>query len=158
MTTKIQELIQKNSIIIDLKCADKFEAINTISRFLCSVNGLSNAEEAAGKIIERETEMSTGIGLGIAIPHARIAGIDRLYMAAARSSEGIEFNSLDEQAVNLIFMMVSPANTSTEHTQVLSALSRVMSYEEVRTNLMQAGTPEAFGETIANAENKYIEA
>jgi PTS system fructose-specific IIA component len=158
MTTKIQDLIQKSGIITDLKCADKFEAINTITRFLCSVNGLSNAEEAAARIIEREREMSTGIGLGIAIPHARLSGIDRLYMAAARSNEGIEFNSLDEQAVNLIFMMFSPASTSTEHTQVLSALSRIMSYEDVRTNLMQAETPEAFVEVIANAENKYIEA
>jgi len=157
MTTKIQDLIQKSGIIIDLKCVDKFETINTMTRFLCSVNGLPNAEEAADKIIEREREMSTGIGLGIAIPHARLAGIDRLYMAAARSIEGIEFNSLDEQAVNLIFVMVSPASTSTEHTQVLSALSRIMSYEEVRTNLMQAGTSEEFAEIIANAENKYIE-
>jgi len=156
MTTKIQNLIQKNSIITDLKCTDKIEAINTITRFLCSVNELDNAEEAAAKIIERETEMSTGIGLGIAIPHARLAGIDRLYMAAARSNEGLEFNSLDEQAVNLIFVMISPASTSTEHTQVLSALSRMMSYEEVRKNLLQAETPEAFAEIIANAENKYI--
>ena len=158
MATKIQELIQKSGIITDLKCADKFEAISTMTRFLCSVNGLPNAEEAAARIIEREREMSTGIGLGIAIPHARLAGIDRLYMVAARSNGGIEFNSLDEQAVNLIFVMVSPESTSTEHTQALSALSRIMSYEDVRTNLMQAGTPEEFAEVIAAAENKYIEA
>jgi mannitol/fructose-specific phosphotransferase system IIA component (Ntr-type) len=158
MTTKIQDLIRKNGIITDLKCADKFEAISTIARFLCSINGIPNADEAADRIIEREREMSTGIGLGIAIPHARLSGIDRLYMAAARSNEGIEFNALDEQAVNLIFMMISPASTSTEHTQVLSALSRIMSYEDVRTNLMQAATPEEFAEIIANAENKYIEA
>jgi len=158
MTTKIQDLIQKNGIIVDFKSTDKFEAIKSIASFLCSINGLPNAEAAADKIIEREAEMSTGIGLGIAIPHARLEGIDRLYMAAARSNAGIDFNSLDEQAVNLIFMMVSPANTSTEHTQALSVLSRIMSYEEVRKSLMQADTPEAFAEIIANAENKYIEA
>jgi len=157
MKTKIQDLIQKNGVIIDLKCAGKFEAINAMTRFLCSVNGLDNADEAAAKIIEREGEMSTGIGLGIAIPHARLAGIDRLYMAAARSNEGIEFDSLDGQAVNLLFVMVSPASTSTEHTQVLSALSRIMSYEEIRNSLMLAETPEEFAEIIANAENKYIE-
>jgi len=155
---RIQDLIQKSGVVIDLKCADKFEAIGSLARFLCSVNGLPGAEDVAGRIVEREMEMSTGIGYGIAMPHARLAGIDRLYMAAARSVEGIEFNSLDEQAVNLIFMMVSPANTSTEHTQALSALSRMMSYEDVRRSLLQAETAEEFVEIIANAENKYIEA
>jgi mannitol/fructose-specific phosphotransferase system IIA component (Ntr-type) len=152
---KVQELVQRNGVIIDLKCAEKFEAINSMARFMCSVNGLSNAEEVAGKIIERETEMSTGIGFGIAIPHARLSGIDRLYMAAARSVGGIEFNSLDELPVNLIFMMISPANTSTEHTQVLSTLSQIMAYEEVRDKLLRTDTPEAFVDILADAENKY---
>jgi PTS system fructose-specific IIC component len=156
MKTRIQDLIQKGNVIVDLRIADKFEAIGSVARFMCSVNGLPDAEGVAGKIVERETEMSTGIGYGIAIPHARLSGIDRLYMAVARSVEGIEFNSLDEQAVNLIFMMVSPANTSTEHTQALSALSQIMSYEDVRRKLLEANTPERFVEVIANAENKYI--
>jgi PTS system fructose-specific IIC component len=152
---KVQDLIQRNGVIIDLKCAEKFEAINSMARFLCSVNGLSNAEEVSGKIINRETEMSTGIGFGIAIPHARLSGIDRLYMVAARAAEGIEFNSLDGLPVNLIFMMISPANTSTEHTQVLSTLSQIMAYEEVRNKLLQADTPEIFVDILAEAENKY---
>ena len=153
---KVQELIQKNGVIVDLKCTDKFEAIGTVARFLCSVNGLANVEETIAQIVEREMEMSTGIGYGIAIPHARLSGIDRLYMAAARSVGGIEFDSLDEQAVNLIFMMISPANTSTEHTHILSALSQIMSYEDVRKKLLQTDTPEAFVEIIASAENKYV--
>jgi len=153
---KIQELLQKNGVIIDIKGTDKFEVIGSLARFMCMVNDLPNASDIAGKIIEREKEMSTGIGYGIAIPHARLPGIARLYMAAARSIEGFEFDSLDEQAVNLIFMMLSPANTSTEHTQVLSALSQIMSYDEVREKLMQADTPEAFIEIIVGAENKYV--
>jgi mannitol/fructose-specific phosphotransferase system IIA component (Ntr-type) len=155
---KIQDLIRRNCVIIDLKCADKFEAIGSVARFLCSVNGLDGAEDVANRIVEREREMSTGIGYGIAMPHARLEGINSLYMAAARSVEGIEFNSLDEQDVNLIFMMVSPANTSTEHTQALSALSRMMSYEEVRRKLLQAATADEFVDVIAKAEDKYVEA
>jgi fructose-specific phosphotransferase system IIA component len=153
---RIQDLIQKNGIVIDLQGADKFEVINSMARFLCLVNGLENVDEVARKITEREMEMSTGIGYGIAIPHARLEGIDRLYMVAARSVEGLEFDSLDEQVVNLIFMMVSPANTSAEHTQVLSTLSQIMAYEEIRRQLLQADTPEMFVEIIVSAENKYI--
>lgn len=154
---KIQELIKKNGIIIDLKATGKIEALNSIARFLCSINGLTNTEEVCAKIIERETEMSTGIGFGIAIPHGRLNGINKLCMAAARSAEGIDFDALDDQPVRLIFMMVSPANTSEEHTLALSLLSRIMSYEEVRDKLFNASTPDEFLDIITNAENKYVE-
>ena len=154
---KIQELIKKNGVIIDLKSADKMEALNSITRFLCSINGLTNTEEACAKIIEREMEMSTGIGFGIAIPHGRLSGINKLCMAAARSVDGIEFDALDDQPVHLIFVMISPANTSEEHTSVLSSLSRIMSYEEVRNKLRAASTPDEFVDVITKAENKYVE-
>ncbi|MDR2577344.1 MAG: PTS sugar transporter subunit IIA [Chitinispirillales bacterium] len=152
---KIQNLIQKNGIIIDLKSTNKFEAISDIARFMCRVNGLANADEVADMIVEREMQMSTGIGYGIAIPHARLLGVDRLYMAAARSAAGIEFEALDGAAVNLIFMLISPANTSTDHTQALSRLSSIMSHEEIRLELAQAGTPEQFLDILVRAENRY---
>jgi len=154
--TKVQDLIQKNGVITGLKPAGKFEALVTVASFLCSVNGLPDADIVSGKIVDREKEMSTGIGYGIAIPHARLSGIDRLYMVAARVAEGIEFDSLDGAPVNLIFMMISPASTSTDHTQVLSALSQIMSYEDVRKQLLEAESPEAFVDIIAAAETKYI--
>lgn len=155
---RIRDLIRRDSIITDLKTADKFEALGAVVRFACSVNGLDCAEEAAGKIAEREEDFSTGIGYGIAIPHARIDGIDRLYMVAARSAEGIEFDSIDGLAVTLIFMLFSPTSSPAEHTEVLSALSRMLSYEEVRRRLSQADTAEEFRAIIAEAEDKYVEA
>ncbi|MCL2688915.1 MAG: PTS sugar transporter subunit IIA, partial [Chitinispirillia bacterium] len=92
-----------------------------------------------------------------AIPHGRLGGINELCMAVARSAEGIEFEALDDQPVHLIFMMISPASTSEEHTSVLSALSRIMSYEEVRNKLLEVSTPDEFVDVITKAENKYIE-
>jgi mannitol/fructose-specific phosphotransferase system IIA component (Ntr-type) len=154
---KLQELLTKSSIIIDLPETNKNEFLSQMAHFLISLNGLSGADEVAAKILDRESEMSTGIGYGIAIPHARISGIDRLYMVAARSALGLEFNAIDEQPVQLVFMMISPANTSIEHTQILSSLSRIMSYEEVRTKLLKAEDSEQFLEVITKSENKYIE-
>jgi mannitol/fructose-specific phosphotransferase system IIA component (Ntr-type) len=79
-------------------------------------------------------------------------------MAAARSAAGIEFDSLDGLAVNLIFMLISPENIPTAHTEVLSALSRILSYEEVRRGLLSAGTAKEFVDILAKAEIKYVEA
>ncbi len=155
---KIRELIREECVITDLNVAEQIEAIRSMARFTCSIGGLDRAEEVADKVIEREGEMSTGIGFGIAIPHARLAGIDRLYMAASRSVGGIEFESLDGLAVNLIFMLVSPESIPTAHTEVLSSLSRMLSYEEVRRGLLSAGTAKEFADILAKAEVKYVEA
>ena len=154
---KIQDILQKNSILIDLNSTDKQEVLSQMAQFMTSLYDLPNAESIGQKILERESDMSTGIGYGIAIPHARITGIDRLYMVAGRSDKGIEFNAIDEQPVQLIFMMISPTNTSTDHTQILSSLSRIMSYEEVRRKLLTAESPENFQDIIIKSENKYVE-
>jgi len=155
---KIRELIGEDCVITDLKAADKLEAIKSVARFACSIGGLDRAEEVTGKVLEREEEMSTGIGFGIAIPHARLADTDRLYMAAARSAGGIEFDSLDGLAVNLIFMLISSESIPTAHTEVLSSLSRILSYEEVRRGLLSAGGAKEFADILAKAEEKYVEA
>jgi PTS system fructose-specific IIC component len=154
---KIQDLLQKSSILIDISGTDKTEALSQLAILMTSLYSLQNGEQIKQKILEREADMSTGIGYGIAIPHARISGIDRLYMVAGRSLTGIEFDAIDEQPVHLIFMMISPTNTSTEHTQILSSLSRIMSYEDVRSKLLASETPEQFLDIIVKSENKYVE-
>jgi len=154
---RVQDILQKNSILIDLSCTDKTEVISQMARYMASLHDLPNGEMIGQKILEREADMSTGIGFGIAIPHGRINGIDKLYMVAARSNQGIEFNSIDEQPVHLIFMMISPANTSNDHTSILSSLSRIMSYEDVRTKLLTADTAENFLDIIIKSENKYVD-
>lgn len=154
---KIQDLLQKNAILPDIAKTEKNEVLQQMATYMATLYGLPNGEDIAAKVIEREADMSTGIGYGIAIPHARVPGIDRLYLAVGRSLAGIEFNAIDEQPVNLLFMILSPKNTSSEHTQVLSKLSRIMSYEEVRSKLLEVKTPEQIVDVIVKSENKYVD-
>lgn len=154
---KIRDLLSKNSILIDLQGSDKTEILTQMADYICSLHNLGEKQVITGKILERESEMSTGIGFGIAIPHARVPLVDRQYMIAARSAQGIDFNAIDEQLVNLIFMMISPANTSSEHTQILSSLSRIMSYEDMRKKLLTAPTADQFLDLIVKGEDKYVE-
>ncbi len=154
---KIQDLLQKNAILTDMKSSDKSEVLKSMAHYLASIYNLKDPDFIEDKLLEREAEISTGIGYGIAIPHVRLSGIDRCYMIAARSLKGIEFNAIDEQPVHLLFMLISPANTSTEHTQILSSLSRIMTWEEVREDLLLANDAEEFLEVITKGENKYIE-
>jgi mannitol/fructose-specific phosphotransferase system IIA component (Ntr-type) len=154
---RVQDILQKNSILIELASTDKQEVLTQMARYMVSLHDIPNGDSIAQKILERESDMSTGIGYGIAIPHGRINGIDKLYMIAGRSDKGIEFNAIDEEPVHLIFMMISPANTSTDHTNILSVLSRIMSYEDVRTKLLTADSADSFLDIIIKSENKYVD-
>jgi fructose-specific phosphotransferase system IIA component len=154
---RVQDILQKNAIILNLEAVTKTELLTQMAQYLASLYDLKDKPLITQKILDREAEMSTGIGFGIAIPHARIEGIDRVFMIAARLSKGIEFNAIDEQPVHLIFMMLSPANTTNPYTQILSALSRIMSYEEIRQSLIQTESAESFLGVIARGEDKYVE-
>ena len=153
---KIQDLLHKDAILTDITGTDKSEVLTLMATFMATRYGLSDGAEIARKIIVRETEMSTGIGFGIAIPHARISGIDQLFLIAGRSKNGIEFNAIDEQPVNLLFMMLSPKDTSAEHTQILSNISSIMQYEEVRSKLLDAKNAAQFHDILIKSENKYV--
>jgi mannitol/fructose-specific phosphotransferase system IIA component (Ntr-type) len=128
-----------------------------MGKYLASLYDVKDQDLIVRKILDREAEMSTGIGYGIAIPHARIEGIDRVFMIAGRTVKGIDFNSIDEQPVHLVFMMLSPSNATSEYTQLLSSLSRIMSYEEIRSSLVETDDPEKFLDVIIRGENKYVE-
>lgn len=154
---KIRDLLNKDSIIIDLQARDKNDTIVQMAGFLASINNLQDHDLIFRKILEREAEMSTGIGLGIAIPHARVETVDRVYMAAARSVKGIDFTAIDGQPVYLIFMIVSPVHASSDHMQVLSSLSRIMAYEDIRKKLRTVKKQEQFLDLLVKGENKYVE-
>ncbi len=154
---RIQDILSKNAIIMNLDASNKIELLTQMAKYLSSLYDLKDQDRVVQKILDREAEMSTGIGFGIAIPHGRIEGIDRVYIIAARSVKGIEFDAIDEQPVHLIFMMLTPVNTSNPYTQILSSLSRIMSYEEIRQSLIKTDDPETFIGIIARGEDKYVE-
>jgi fructose-specific phosphotransferase system IIA component len=154
---KLQNILAKNNILIDIKAADKNDLLSQMGRYLGSVYDLKDTETIVSKILDRESEMSTGIGFGIAIPHARIDSIDRVYLVAARTAADIEFNAIDEQPVRLVFLMISPSNTATEHTKILSTLSRIMAYEDIRKNLLETPDAETFLKILVAGEDKYVQ-
>ncbi len=155
---KLQDLLEKRGILIDLPGEDKNSLLTQMSRYLASLYDIKDPEGLVRKVIERESAMSTGIGFGIAIPHARLDTVDRIYMIAARCAQAIDFNAIDDNPVQLIFLLVSPANTAADHTRLLSALSKIMSYEEMRKELLETADAESFLSRIIEGENKYVSA
>lgn len=150
---KIQELLQKNRILIDIPASDKQQLLEQMGRFLAASYNLGNADFIVQRILEREADMSTGVGYGIAIPHCRLEGIAHAHMIAGRPAAAVDFDAIDDVPVNLVFMMVSPANTATEHSQILSRLSKIMAVAETRDALVAAQDAEHFMQVLIDGEN-----
>ncbi len=156
MATRISSFLEKNCIMTEMIIEEKKELLVSMVEFLVTYYSLKNGPIIADKILEREAAMSTGIGYGIAIPHARINGLDRLYMLAAQSSIGVDFDAIDDHEVTVLFMILSPDNTAGVHTQVLSSISKIASNEDVREKLRTAPSADAFYQEIVAAEDYYL--
>lgn len=150
---KVRELLVQSHVLLDVKSESKAEIIGIAARFLSTICGLLNADIVVQKMMEREAQISTGIGFGIAIPHCHIEGIERSCMVAARLAAPVDFESLDDRPVRLVFMTVSPTNTATDYGTILKTLCQILADESTRDKLLAVETAGGFVETIARAED-----
>src|SRR5205807_1112693 len=103
-------------------------------------------------VLEREATRTTGIGNGVAIPHSRCPGLDKLMIAVGKCPVPIEFGSIDGRPVTWIWLLASPAEQTNAHLQALARISRLMAIEKFRRDLAAAPTPAAVMELIAAQE------
>lgn len=124
----IADIISKNAVLDNIQVSSKRELIQVLSQRIASA---ANLDERAvfDAIWERENLGSTGYGDGVAFPHARIEGLEKVCGIFARLEEPVDFDSLDGKAVDLVFMLVSPENSGADHLTALAALSRILKTE-----------------------------
>ena len=108
---KISEILKKDFIIADLSGKDKASVLSELTNFLESNDAIKNKETLLSALIEREKLGSTGIGENVAIPHAKSEEIDQILTLFGRSTEGIEFDSLDKKPVYFVCLVVAPAHS-----------------------------------------------
>ncbi|SEM31783.1 PTS system D-fructose-specific IIA component (F1P-forming), Frc family /PTS system D-fructose-specific IIB component (F1P-forming), Frc family /PTS system D-fructose-specific IIC component (F1P-forming), Frc family [Ligilactobacillus sp. WC1T17] len=159
----IRELLRTDLMIMNLKAATKADVIDEMVHNLFE-KGVINDEEAYKKdILKREQEGSTGMGDGIAIPHAHNTAVNEAAVMFAKSEQGVDYDSLDGQPAHLFFMIAAPEGGDNTHLQALAALSQVLMNPDVVASLKNADTPEKvqaiFADAVAKkeAENKAQE-
>ncbi|MFH1612163.1 MAG: PTS sugar transporter subunit IIA [bacterium] len=151
----LSNFFKENLIILDLKAKDKNNAINEIIE-LISKNKQINKEEVKVSILEREKMQSTGIGNGIALPHARITSIKNIIIAFAKSNEGIDFNSIDNKFVNIFFMIIGNPEKHNEYLEIISKLARILSKKENRQSILDTASPKKIIDLIDKIDKKEI--
>ena len=151
----LTDQFNKDSIIVNSKAFTKEQAISELSSLLCDNFKISKKQQIINAVLEREKKMSTGIGCGLAIPHAKVDVVDRIHIVAMNLSEGINFMSIDKQSVFLIFLIISPTNVMGPHIRLLAFISRIMSDVKIRTRLIETTDVDDFYTTLQKGERKY---
>ena len=159
----IRELLRTDLMIMDLKAKTKAEVIDEMVHNLFEKGVIKDEEAYKKDIIKREEEGSTGMGDGIAIPHAHNEAVNEPAVMFAKSQAGVDYDSLDGKPAHLFFMIAAPEGGDNTHLQALAALSQVLMNPDVTSALKSADTPEKvqaiFADAVARkeAENKAQE-
>jgi len=151
---RITDLLDSRSIDINGTASSKEDAINKMVELICKSGKIINKEEYRKRVFEREEEGSTGIGEGIAIPHAKCDVVSKPGLAAMVVKDGVEFDALDGEPVYLIFLIAAPDTKENVHLDVLSKLSVMMMNESFSNSLKQAKSVEEFLKIIDDADEE----
>lgn len=154
---KITELLKKDTIILDLKATSKAEVIDELVNKLDSAGRLNNKEDYKNAILKRESEFSTGIGDGIAIPHAKTAAVKTPALAFGRSVSGIDYDSLDGNPANIFFMIAASEGANSTHLETLSRLSTMLMNPDFKAKLLEAKSEDEILSLVDSEEEEKIE-
>lgn len=153
-----EELYASDSVVVGLSVGSQKQLFQDMAQLIIDANGLSVASrDVVAAAIERERLGSTGVGNGVALPHARIEGIDRVMAGFARLSEPMDFDSVDDRPVDLIAFLLAPADAAGAHLRALARVSRQLRREEKRARLRAAPDAQSVF-TILSAETSEASA
>ena len=148
----IRDLLLKNVMIMDLKGTTKEAVIDEMVAKYHAEGIVTDADEYRNDILKRESESTTGIGEGIAMPHAKDSAVTRATVLFAKSTKGVDFNALDGQPVHLFFMIAAPEGANNEHLAALAALSSLLINPKLVADLKQAKTPDEVIDLFGKAQ------
>ena len=154
---RITDLLKKDTIIIDLQSTDKASVIDELVNKLDKAGRLQDKEKYKEAILAREAQSTTGIGEGIAIPHAKTGAVKTPAIAFGRSKEGIDYEALDGQPSHLFFMIAAPEGANNTHLETLSRLSSFLMDPSFRAKLDQAQSEEEIIGAINEMESEKEE-
>ena len=134
----LTEVMKESLVITQLKSRNKEDLIREMASGFKQAGVVKDENKFVEAINEREQIESTGIGSGVAIPHARTDAVEGLAVAFGRSSEGVDFDSLDSKPAHLFFMIACSENITKGHLQVLARIARLCKNEKMKDALMKA--------------------
>ena len=154
---RLTDILLAEHIKLPLQAKKRDTAIRELIDLLAEKELISDAEQANQAVLEREKLMTTGVGNGIGIPHCKDKSCPNFAVALGIQTKGIKFESIDKKDVKIVFLLVGPENNPGMHIKLLSRISRLMSNEELRQNILKSKNAQKIQELIDDEENYYFD-
>jgi len=138
----IQKMMHPSRVVMQLKGRTKRDALVEIVTSMGLSSAVKNVETLKTAVLEREAIMSTGIGLSIAIPHAKIKDVTDFVLGVGRTHEGIDYDSLDGQPVKIIILIAAPEGQQNQYLRILARVTHVLRDDAARAKILAAATPD----------------
>ena len=153
---QLKDILRRENIKAPLAAKDKKEAIKELVELLAANKDVKNPDLVLASVLERESIRTTGVGYGLAIPHSKCGGVNKLTIAIGKPEQPMDFQSLDGQPVYLIVLLVSPPEQTGAHIQSLASISRLMTVDAFRSKLKAAKTADEIYDAIAAQEKVMV--
>lgn len=152
---KLSEILKPQFIIADLKTHDKKGVLEELSKVITEQETSLSKGSLLQVLLERERLGSTGIGDGIALPHGKLKGLDKLLISFGRSTDGLDFDSIDDQPAYLFFLLLAPENSAGLHLKSLAKISRMLKDGNFRQSLMGAKSREEIYQILIGKDEEF---
>jgi PTS system nitrogen regulatory IIA component len=149
---RLSQKLDPEMVLIAPAVANRDSLFRLFGDMVAGAGLVSSADEVAAKLMEREKILSTGIGGGVAVPHAQLPGLGRLVMAASSHPDGLDYPALDDQPVRLVFCLLGDANTTADHLAGLARLARLARRRAALEPLVAAADGRAFVAALEELE------
>jgi PTS system nitrogen regulatory IIA component len=154
---RIAEILTEPQIVPDLRGSTKDDVLRELAVHLCDNSGglPATIEQVVHALVERERLGSTGVGEGVAIPHAKIPGLQHLVACFGRTTSGVPFDAIDQQPVTLIFVLLVPESSAGAHLKALARISRLLKDASFRGRLLQLPDQHAIYQAFLEEDTKH---
>jgi PTS system nitrogen regulatory IIA component len=151
---KLSDILKPELIIPDLKAQDKKGVLEEFAQIVTQQEPSLSKGSLLQVLLEREKLGSTGIGDGIALPHGKLKELDHLCISFGRSTEGLDFDSIDEKPAYVFFLLLAPENSAGVHLKALAKISRMLKDGNFRRRLMDAQSGQEIYEMIIDKDEE----
>lgn len=149
---EINDILDPTGVLANLKPSSKKQLLQDLAETGAKLSG-KDAPAIFETLLEREKLGSTGVGNGVAIPHAKLPGMDQIVGVFAHLNKPVMFEAVDDQPVDIVFMLLAPEGSGADHLKALSRIARVLRNQNMLSSIRNSPDPDAIYSLLTNVEN-----
>ena len=151
---ELSQLLDQTNVAVGVDVSDKDSLLEAVIDLIADRKEVNDADRMRQAILDRESTMSTGVGKGLGLPHAKTSAVDEILAALIVAKEPVDFASMDNEPVRIVFLLVGKQDAKSQHVRILSRISRMMNQNDARERILEASNTEELLNVIRDIESQ----